>query len=211
MNIVVKGLYKRFDKEYVLNNIDISFEGGNIYGLVGKNGSGKSVFLKCLCGIYSKSKGTILYDFKEYNRFNQVVPGLRACLDKASFFPDLSGYDNLKLLAKIQNRISDDDIFNALKVVNLYYEKDKKFSSYSLGMRQKLGIAQVIMESPDILIFDESFNGIDSESLSVIYDYLIQEKLKGKIIIISSHINNDIDALCDFIYSFEDGKVKCIK
>ena len=136
------------------------------------------------------------------------VPNLRALIEKPSFFPDLTGFENLKLLAQIQNKITEKETLSALEIVNLIDEKDKKYSEYSLGMKQKLGIAQVIMEDPKVMLLDEPFNGIEEESVQKISDYLLKQKKKGKIIIISTHIKEDLKKLADQIYYFDNGCVK---
>lgn len=206
MKIVLENVCKSFNHNLVLDKINVTFESGKIYGLNGRNGSGKSVLLKLLCGIYNVSDGSILYDgkpIKEAITFNKV----RALIEKPSFFPDLTGFENLQLLAKIQNIISDDDILKAMEIVNLSSEKDKKFSKYSLGLKQKLGIAQVIMENPDVLFLDEPFNGVDRVSIKKISDFLNVLKKEGKLIIISSHILEDLK-LADEIYNFDNFKIK---
>lgn len=137
---------------------------------------------------------------------NKFVPNTRAFIEKPCFFPDLTGMENLQLLAKIQNNIGDSEILKALDEVNLIEEKDKKFSKYSLGMKQKLGIAQVIMENPHLIILDEPFNGIEEASVKKISQYLINERKKGKVII-SSHLLDDLKNLSDCIYYFNNGKV----
>ena len=124
MTIEVKNISKSFNKNNILSDISVTFESGKIYGLVGRNGSGKSVFLKLICGFYVPTKGEILYDGINLNNRNEFPDNLRALIEKPSFFPDLTGYQNLKLLAKIQNKISDKEIEEALKIVNLYDEKD---------------------------------------------------------------------------------------
>jgi len=207
MKIKVENVSKKFKNNVVLSNVNILFEDNMIYGLSGCNGSGKSVLLKIMCGLYKPSTGEVLYDNINYNKNNMFVPNTCALIEKPSFFPDLTGFENLKILAKIQNKINDTDIINALETVNLIDEKDKKFSEYSLGMKQKLGIAQVIMENPKIMILDEPFNGIEEKSVKKISKFLISEKKKGKIIIISSHIKDDLKQLSDIIYYFESGKV----
>ena len=121
---------------------------------------------------------------------------------------ELTGYENLKLLAKIQNLISDKEINESLKIVNLYDDKDKKFKHYSLGMKQKLGIAQVIMENPDVMIFDEPFNGIEKRTAEKLRKYLKEKKEEGKLIIIATHIKEDIVELADLVYEVDDGNVK---
>lgn len=208
MKIKVENLTKEFKDSLILNDINLEFQEGKVYGLVGPNGSGKSVLLKIICAFYMPTKGKVLIDGVNYNDGNNFPPNLRALIDKPSFIPDLSGFENLKLLANIQNLINDDDIINTLKIVNLYEEKDKKFYKYSMGMKQKLGIASVLMEKPKIMILDEPFNGIDDESKSKLFEYLAKIK-KNKIIIISSHIFEEIQKVCDEVYYFENGT--CVK
>ena len=206
MKIVLENVCKSFNHNLVLDKINVTFESGKIYGLNGRNGSGKSVLLKLLCGIYNVSDGSILYDGKPIKEAI-IANKVRALIEKPSFFPDLTGFENLQLLAKIQNIISDEDILKAMEIVNLSSEKDKKFSKYSLGMKQKLGIAQVIMENPDVLFLDEPFNGFDTVSIKKIIDFLKILKKEGKLIIISSHISEDLK-LADEIYNFDNFKIK---
>lgn len=208
MKIEVQNLEKKFKTNTILSDVNLEFTSGHIYGLAGRNGSGKSVFLKILCGLYKPTLGIVLFNGKNYHLDNMFVPNLRALIEKPSFFPDLTGYENLELLAKIQNKISSNEILSSLKRVNLIEEKDKLYKEYSLGMKQKLGIAQVIMENPDILILDEPFNGIEEETVKKISNYLLELKHLGKLIIISSHIKEDLNYLCDEIYYFDNGKVQ---
>lgn len=205
MKIEVKNLSKSFKDISIINNINIKFESGNIYGLYGRNGSGKSVFLKLICGFYRPTEGEILYDGINLDASLKFPQNLRALIEKPAFFPELTGYENLKLLAQIQNKISDKEILESLETVNLLQEKDKKFSKYSLGMKQKLGIAQAIMENPDIIILDEPFNGVEQVSVEKIINYLKNEKMKNKIIIFCTHIKEDLDKLADKIYYFDNG------
>ena len=176
--------------------------------MIGPNGSGKSVLLKIICGFYFPSEGSVLFDGVNYNNKNNFSPNTRALIESPDFIPELTGFENLKLLASIQNKISDDDIIDAMKIVNIDAEKDKKYGKYSLGMKQKLGLAQVIMENPSVLIFDEPLNGIEDETAKKFRDYLREEKKKGKTIIIASHIKEDIEYLCDEVYKFKDGKLE---
>ena len=208
MKIEVQNLEKKFKNNTILSDVNLEFTSGHIYGLAGRNGSGKSVFLKILCGLYKPTLGIVLFNGKNYHLDNMFVPNLRALIEKPSFFPDLTGYENLELLAKIQNKISSNEILSSLKRVNLIEEKDKLYKEYSLGMKQKLGIAQVIMENPDILILDEPFNEIEEETVKKISNYLLELKHLGKLIIISSHIKEDLNYLCDEIYYFDNGKVQ---
>lgn len=207
MKIELKNLSKNFDKNKVIDNINITFTEGNIYGLYGRNGSGKSVIMKLICGFLIPTEGQILFDGIDFNTNDEYPNSLRAVIERPSFFPNLTGYENLKLLAEIQNKISDKEIIESLKIVNLINEKDKKFSKYSLGMKQKLAIVQAIMEDPKIIILDEPFNGIEEKTVSKLIKYLKEEKQKGKIIIFSTHIKEDLDNLADKIYKIENGSI----
>lgn len=211
MEIIVKELSKKFKKVTVLENINMKFESGKIYGIVGRNGSGKSVFLKILCSFYKPTTGEILFDNINYNSNNNFPPSVRALIENPTFFPDLTGFENLKLLSSIQNKIGDEEIIKTLDQVNLLSEKDKKYSEYSLGMKQKLGIAQVLMENPDVMIFDELFNGIEEKTVEKIRNILLELKNQNKIIIVTSHIKEDIDVLSDEVYNFDCGRVERVK
>ncbi len=207
MKIELKNVTKEFDKVEIIKNISLEFETGKIYGLYGRNGSGKSVLMKLICGFLIPTKGKILINGKDFNAKNEYPDNLRAVIEKPSFFPELTGFENLKLLAKIQNKISDEEIIKALDLVNLIDEKDKKYSKYSLGMKQKLAIAQAIMEDPSILILDEPFNGIEEKSVEKITKFLKEEAKNGKTIIFSTHIKEDLENLADIIYKIDNGTI----
>lgn len=207
MVIKVENLSKSFKNVQVLKNINLILEDGKIYGLNGRNGSGKTVFCKLLCGLYSPTEGTVKINDEILNLENNYKFEFGALIENPKFFPDLTGYQNLEVLAKIKKQISKEDILNALKAVNLINEKDKKYGKYSLGMKQKLGIAQAIMEDQKIIILDEPFNGIEEETVKKIRELLIKEKKRGKIIIISTHIKEDLDILADKIFYFKNGLV----
>lgn len=215
MKIEVKNVCKSFKKIKIIKDVNVTFETGKIYGIIGKNGSGKSVFLKMLCAFYIPDSGTITQDGYDYIKNNDFPKNTRAFIDNPNFIGDLTGFDNLKILAKLQNKITDKEILKALKDVNLIEDKEdenlienknKYFYEYSLGMKQKLGIAQVLMEDPEFMIFDEPFNGIDKQSVKDIKEILKKIK-KDKIIIITSHIMEDIEELADEIYEFDTGKL----
>lgn len=211
MEIVVKNVSKKFKKVTILENINMKFESGKIYGIVGRNGSGKSVFLKILCSFYKPTTGEVLFDNVNYSSNNSFPKSTRALIEKPTFFPDLTGFENLKLLASIQNKIGDDEINSTLEMVNLSNDKDKKYSEYSLGTKQKLAIAQVLMENPDVMIFDELFNGIEDNTVDKIRNILLELKNQNKIIIVTSHMKEDIDILADEVYKFNNGNVERIK
>ena len=205
--IRVNNLTKKFKDNTIIENISITFKPGNIYGLYGRNGSGKSVFLKLLCGLISPTSGEVYYN-EELLKNDIYKYSVGALIERPYFLDDLTGFENLKILADINKKIDDDDILKALEIVNLLEEKDKKYKKYSLGMCQKLGIAQAIMENPNIIILDECFNGIENATVEKIKKYLISEKKKGKIIIISSHIKEDLLDLTNTIYYFDAGKIE---
>ncbi len=207
MRIKVENLAKKFQDQTILRNVNLDFNGGHIYGIVGRNGSGKSVFMKLLCGFYKPTEGTILYDSVDINSNNVFPPSTRALIEKPTFLPELSGFENLKLLASIQNKIDDEKIIETMRKLNLYDERNKKYSKYSLGTKQKLGIVQVLMENPEVMIFDEPMNGIENETVKIIRDILITEKGKGKLIIVASHIKEDIDNLADEVFEVDNGYI----
>ena len=210
MKIELKNITKSFDGNIIIDDCNITMHSGKIYGFIGRNGSGKSVLFKLICGLYTPTKGEILYNGEKIN--DSFLPDCRALIEKPTFLPNLSGLENLKLLASIQNKITESDIEKTLDVVNLSKEeRNKKFHKYSLGMKQKIGIAQVLMENPKIMIFDEPFNGIEKESLKKISDYIKSKSNKDTIIIIASHIEEDIKKLANVVYEIDGGKVKEVK
>lgn len=207
MKIRLINVSKEFKKIYVLKNVNLEFDEGKIYGFIGRNGSGKSVLLKIMCNFYEPTEGQVLYDDVDIVKEKTYPIDTRTLIESPSFLPNLTGFENLKLLASIQNKISDDDIINTLSLVNLEGEMNKKYSDYSLGMKQKLGIAQVLMENPKVIILDEPFNGVENETVKKLRKVLLEEKKKGKIIILASHIKDDIDELADVVYEVDAGKV----
>lgn len=207
-NIVVKEVSKSFDDAEVLHDINLEFKEGHIYGFVGRNGSGKSVLFKILCGLYFPTTGSVVIDGVDIHKNNIFPNNMRVLIEKPNFLPNLTGLENLKLLASIQNKITEDDIIDILNKLNLKDDMNKLYHKYSLGMKQKLAIAQVLMEDPEIMIFDEPFNGIEEKTVKIIKNILLEEKKKKKIILIASHIKDDIEQLADIVYLMDDGKIK---
>ncbi len=211
MKLEIKNLSKKFKDVYVLKDINLTFESGKIYGFTGRNGSGKSVLLKIICGFYTPSTGEVLLDNYNYILNNDFPKSTRCLIEKPNFLPDLTGYENLKLLASIENKIGDKEIMNTIEKLNLKEEINKKYSKYSLGTKQKLGIAQVLMEDPKLIVLDEPLNGIENETAKEVRKILNEEKKKDKIIIVASHIKEDIDTLADVVYNIDNGIVEKIK
>lgn len=210
-NIVVKEVSKSFDDAEVLHDINLEFKESHIYGFVGRNGSGKSVLFKILCGLYFPTTGSVVIDGVDIHKNNIFPNNMRVLIEKPNFLPNLTGLENLKLLASIQNKITEDDIIDILNKLNLKDDMNKLYHKYSLGMKQKLAIAQVLMEDPEIMIFDEPFNGIEEKTVKIIKNILLEEKKKKKIILIASHIKDDIEQLADIVYLMDDGKIKLSK
>ena len=208
--IEIKNITKSYDERKILDDVSINFEEGKIYGIIGQNGSGKSVLLKVMSGFITPDQGTIIYDGKDINKKETFPDNTGVLLDNSGFVPNLTGFDNLKLLATINKTIDDNEIIEELKNVNLLEEKDKKYYKYSLGMRKKLGICQAIMEHQKYVILDEPFSGIDKGSLAMIYDYLKKIKSEGRTLIISTHTSDRAKDLYDEIYELEEGKLNKI-
>lgn len=211
MKLEIKNLSKKFKDVYVLKDINLTFESGKIYGFTGRNGSGKSVLLKIICGFYTPTSGEVLLNNYNYILNNDFPKSTRCLIEKPNFLPDLTGYENLKLLASIENKIGDKEILDTIEKLNLKEEINKKYSKYSLGTKQKLGIAQVLMEDPELIVLDEPLNGIENDTAKEIRKILNEEKKKDKIIIVASHIKEDIDTLADVVYNIDNGIVEKIK
>lgn len=208
MKIELKNISKSFKKEKVLDDISYTFNEKRIYGIVGANGSGKSVLLKVLAGLYKASRGEVLFDGENYQQEKIFPHFIGAAIEYPGFINDLTGWENLLLLAGIKKFIGKEEINEILEVVGLSKDKDKKYGTYSLGMRQKLSLAQALMEKPLIILLDEPFNGIDRASVKKIKEYLVLQKEEEKaLIIITTHIKDDLEDLVDEKLYLEDGKL----
>ena len=204
--IEVQNVVKRFRDQVVLKNVSISFEKGRIHGIVGRNGSGKTVLFKCICGLMHPEEGVILVNGKRVGRRDVDMPeDIGAIIEAPGFLPNYSGYKNLRFLANIRRKIGKEEILNVLKTVGLDPESRKHVGKYSLGMRQRLGIAQAIMEDPEILILDEPMNGLDNAGVQDIRALLLELKAQGKTILLASHNHEDIAALCDTVHEMDGG------
>ena len=203
--IEVQNVVKRFRDQVVLKNVSISFEKGKIHGIVGRNGSGKTVLFKCICGLMHPEEGVILVNGKRVGRDVDMPEDIGAIIEAPGFLPNYSGYKNLRFLANIRRKIGKEEILNVLKTVGLDPKSRKHVGKYSLGMRQRLGIAQAIMEDPEILILDEPMNGLDNAGVQDIRALLLELKAQGKTILLASHNHEDIAALCDTVHEMDGG------
>lgn len=205
--IEIKHLTKKFGDVSVVDNISMTFERGMIYGLVGRNGSGKTMLMKHILGFVHATAGSILVDGKEIGKDIDLPQNIGAIIENPGFLPEYSGMKNLKLLAMIRGRIGREEVQQAMHMVGLDPASKKHVGKYSLGMKQRLGLAQALMEDPEILLLDEPMNGLDNEGVREIREILLQQKEKGKILVIASHNKEDIDVLCDEIFYLDKGKV----
>lgn len=209
--ITVKSATKQFKEAVVLNNITVSFEKGKVHGLIGRNGSGKTMLMKCICGIVPLTSGEITVNDKVIGKDTDIPKNVGVIIETPGFLPGYSGYANLKFLAMINNKIGKEEIRNAIKSVGLNPDDKKHVGKYSLGMRQRLGLAQAIMENPDLLILDEPMNGLDKDGVLEMRQYLLDLKEQGKTILIASHSAEDIDVLCDTVHEMDKGVMSKVR
>ncbi len=208
MNIItVKNACKSFNGNAILKNLNLEIQQGKIVGLIGQNGSGKTVLMKSICGFLTLDKGEIYVNGKRVGIEVDIPHNLGIIIEAPGFLPNFSGLSNLKQLASIRKKVEIEKIELAMERVGLSPKEKKHVAKYSLGMRQKLGIAQAIMENPDVLILDEPMNGLDESSIIKIRDLLFELKKEGKTILISSHNYEDLDTLSDEIYEMNKGIV----
>lgn len=196
-------VYKSFGREQILSDISLSVPPGKIVGVVGSNGSGKTVLMKCLCGFLRPDKGEIVVNGRRVGKDCDFPPSLGIIIETPGFIPTMSGYRNLKTLASLQGLIGRREILAVLERVGLRASMRKPVGKYSLGMRQRLGIAQAVMEDPAALILDEPFNGLDKETVEDMRGLLLGLRDRGKAILLASHNGEDIRELCDEVVHME--------
>lgn len=203
--ITLKNIQLELKKTCVFQNLNFSCKPGEIIGITGANGSGKSVLFKLIAGLYSPSYGEVLINGENIVPERKIPANLGALIEEPGFINYYSGFKNLQYLASIRGVVGNQEINDTLKIVGLYEQKDQKVKTYSLGMRKKLGIAQAIMENPSILLLDEPMNALDKssvENMRTLFRKLSSEK--GTTILIASHSEEDIRILCDKVYAIED-------
>jgi ABC-2 type transport system ATP-binding protein len=203
--ISVKNLNLTIKKTEILKDINIDFEEGKIHGLIGRNGSGKTMLMKCICGFVRPTNGEITVENKRIGNDVDFPKNIGIIIVTPGFIPYYSGYKNLKILAGLNNKIDNATILNTIQKVGLDPKMKRHVRKYSLGMRQRLGLAQAIMENPKILILDEPFNGLDKDGVADMRKYLLDYKNQGKTIIIASHSAEDISVLCDTVSEMDKG------
>jgi ABC-2 type transport system ATP-binding protein len=194
---------KSFAGTPVLQNVSVAFAQGGIHGIIGRNGSGKTVLMKCICGLIAYDSGSISVQGAIIGKDIEMPESCGIIIESPGFLPNCSGMKNLRFLASLKNKIGKKEISEAMCLVGLDPTSHKKVKNYSLGMKQRLGIAQAIMEDPDLLILDEPFNGLDKTGLQEMRALLLGFKEKGKTVIMASHSGEDIDVLCDTTYEID--------
>lgn len=211
MNLKITDLSKQIKGENVLQHINLEMNGGNIYGIYGKNGSGKTMLLRCISGIAKINSGQIVCDGQMLHKDIDILPNMGLLIENVSFWKMYNGFDNLKMLSRIRGKIGDSQICEAMKLVGLNPELKKNVGKYSLGMRQKLAIAQAIMEYPDIILLDEPTNALDEKSAEMFRRIMLTEKDRGALIIIASHNKEDIESLSDVKIYVKNGQIGDLK
>ena len=208
MKLVAENISKKIGQNQILKNINLCMENGNVYGFVGRNGSGKTMLFRALSGLITISSGRILLDDKELHKDIRVLDDIGIVIENAGLYPELTGFENLKLLAKINGKIDNQQIKETIKRVGLNPEDKRTFKKYSLGMKQRIVIAQAIMEKPDILMLDEPTNALDEEGVELIRQIIKEEKERGAMVLIASHNREDIEILTDKVFIINGGVLK---
>lgn len=209
--ISVQGVSKTFGDAEVLHEVWRDFEAGKIHGIVGNNGSGKTVLMKCICGFLPPTTGKVLVQGRQVGRDMDFPDDTGIIIETPGFLPNLSGMKNLELLASLRKRIDKEAIRENIVRVGLDPDMKKPVGKYSLGMRQRLGIAQAIMENPSILILDEPLNGLDKNGVAHMRQLIKELRERGKTIILASHNQMDIDELCDTVCEMDAGIMTEVK
>ena len=208
MKLTAEHVYKTIHGAPILQDVDLTLEGGTIYGFVGRNGSGKTMLFRALSGLMKLTQGTVSLDGQVLHRDFSVLPSLGIVLEHVGMYPNLTGVENLRYLAGLTRRAGEADIRTAIERVGLDPDDKRTYRKYSLGMKQRLAIAQAIMEKPDVLMLDEPTNGLDDDGVRKIRDLILEEKARGTIVLLASHNQEDIRILSDHLFRIEQGRLE---
>lgn len=211
VTVSVQGVTKRFGEETVLKNVTHDFEEGKIHGIVGNNGSGKTVMMKCICGFLLPTKGRVMVNYKQVGKDMDFPEDMGIIIETPGFLPNVSGVKNLQILASLKQKIDKEAIRDTIRKVGLDPDMKKPVGKYSLGMRQRLGIAQAIMENPSLLILDEPLSGLDKGGVAEMRSLIKGLREQGKTIILASHNQMDIDELCDTVCEMDAGILTVVR
>lgn len=208
MYLTIEKVSKEIKGQKLLNQVSLALEKGKIYGLQGKNGSGKTLLLKAMCGLLIPTEGTVCVDGKILGKDTDFPESVGALIENPGFIQGYSAFKNLKMLADINHKISEQDILDILKEVGLEDCGKKKYRNFSLGMKQKLGIAAALMEKPKLILLDEPTNALDEKSVKVLRNILNKRKEEGALIVVASHDKEELELLADKIFMVEEGNVR---
>lgn len=206
--ISVEHVGKTFGDRRVLQDVCVEFEKGMIYGIVGRNGSGKSMLLKCICGFVAPTEGTVTVNGKVVGKDVDFPDEIGFIIETPGFFPQYSAYDNLKFLYSIKKKADPEVIRKYIRLVGLDPDEKKHVGKYSMGMKQRLAIAQALMEENAIVILDEPFNGLDEKGVQEMREVLLELKREGRLILLASHSKEDVEYLCDEVYRMDSGVMR---
>ena len=204
--IIIENLSKTIKNNKILDNVNLTFESGHVYGLVGRNGSGKTMLLRAICGLIFPDSGKVIIDGKQLHKDISFPESCGIIIENTDLLPNFSAFDNLKMLSEIKNTANDNMIKTAIQSVGLDPDSKKKVKTCSLGMKQRLSIAQALFEDPDILLLDEPTNALDEDGVNDVRRILLEQKKKNKLIIIASHNKEDISLLSDTVISVSNGR-----
>jgi ABC-2 type transport system ATP-binding protein len=207
MELISNDISKTIKRKQILSHITLHLEGGTIYGFAGPNGSGKTMLFRALSGLMSVDSGTITLDGKVLRKDFSVLPSLGLVLENAGLYPSLTGMENLRYLAKLKGQIGDSEIREAILRVGLDPNDRRTYKKYSLGMKQRLAIAQAVMEKPDVIMLDEPTNSLDDEGIKRIRNVILEEKKRGALILVASHNKEDIRIMADHLYQMKVGEI----
>ncbi len=205
MNIKLENISKIFQKNTVLEDVSLELESGTVYGLWGKNGSGKTMLMRVISGLIRPTSGRVLINGKELG--DEFPESVGLLIENPSFLDGYTGLQNLKMLASIRGQLTDHDVRETLERVGLEPGDRRPFRKYSLGMKQRLGIACAIMEKPDLILLDEPINALDVDGVELVRGILEEEKKRGALIVISCHDADEMNALADVVYTIRAGKI----
>lgn len=207
MELIAQNVCKTIRGKPILTDVNLHLESGSVYGFVGPNGSGKTMLFRALSGLISVTSGTISLDGKVLRRDFDVLPSLGIVLEHVGLYPNLTGLENLEYLASLRGRAQTEDLRSALLRVGLDPNDRRTYRKYSLGMKQRLAIAQAVMERPDVIMLDEPTNGLDEDGVKQIRTLIQEERSRGAMVLLASHNREDIRVLADHSYRIKDGAV----
>ena len=208
MTLTAEHVCKTIRNAPILQDVNLTLEGGTVYGFVGRNGSGKTMLFRALSGLMKLTQGTVSLDGQVLHRDFSVLPSLGIVLEHVGMYPNLTGVENLRYLAGLTRRAGEADIRTAIERVGLDPDDKRTYRKYSLGMKQRLAIAQAIMEKPDVLMLDEPTNGLDDDGVRKIRDLILEEKARGTIVLLASHNQEDIRILSDHLFRIDQGRLE---